>query len=144
MVNGHFADRLAAAVRACRSPLCVGIDPVLGRLPQYMREAAAQRFGANEHGAAAALYAFGAAVVDAVAGQVPAVKLQSAFFEAYGAPGVGAFWDLAAHARRRGLLVIGDAKRGDIGSTAEGYADAFWDTPGPWRPGAIRSSMWTP
>ncbi|MFO7173496.1 MAG: orotidine-5'-phosphate decarboxylase [Bacillota bacterium] len=127
-----FADRLAARIEALRSPVCVGIDPVLSRLPECIRAEAAARWGQTERGAGAALERFGRLVVDAVADQVAAVKLQSAFFEAYGAPGVAAFWEVVRYARSRGLLVIGDAKRGDIGSTAEAYADAFF---GPADPG---------
>lgn len=118
-------DRLVRRIEELENPLCVGIDPVLGRIPAHIREEAARRHGQNERGAAAALYLFGAAVVDAVAPLVPAVKLQSAFFEAYGGAGVEAFWQLVLYARQKGLLVIADAKRGDIGSTAAAYADAF-------------------
>lgn len=90
-----------------------------------MREAAARQFGETETGAAAALEQFCHTVIDAVADQVPIVKPQAAFFEAYGGPGFAALWSVVAYARQRGLLVLMDAKRGDIGSTAEAYAEAF-------------------
>lgn len=126
MALPNFADRLAAAVRSLRSPVCVGIDPVLGKLPAHILAAARNCHGETEQGAAAALHDFSCGVIDAVAGQVPAVKPQIAFFEAYGAPGLAAFWDVVAYARSRGLLVVADAKRGDIGTTAEAYADHFF------------------
>ncbi len=129
----NFADRLSAAVLALRSPVCVGIDPVLSKLPTYMLEEARSRFGETERGAAAVLCEFGRCIVDAVAGLVPAVKPQSAFFEAYGAAGVAAFWEVTEYARGRGLLVVGDAKRGDIGTTAEAYADAYFGHTSPMR-----------
>lgn len=124
MVN--FADRLTVAIRSLRSPVCVGIDPVLGKLPRHILDEARNRHGETERGAGAALHAFGCGIVDAVAGHVPAVKPQIAFFEAYGPAGYEAFWSVVDYARSRNLLVVADAKRGDIGSTAEAYADAFF------------------
>jgi orotidine-5'-phosphate decarboxylase len=104
----HFADRLAAAVEEKGAPLCVGLDPMPGRLPAGV--------GAVE---------FCRGIVDAVAAVAVAVKPQSAFFEALGADGWAGLADVCAYAREAGLLVIVDAKRGDIASTMEGYAAAF-------------------
>jgi orotidine-5'-phosphate decarboxylase len=112
---GHFADRLAAAVERKGSPLCVGLDPMLARLPAEVR--------AEEP--ATAYERFCRGIVDAVADTAVAVKLQSAFFEALGSTGVAVFERVAAHARAAGLLVVADVKRGDIPSTAEAYATAF-------------------
>jgi orotidine-5'-phosphate decarboxylase len=106
----HFSDRLADVVVRKRSQLVVGLDPVVERLP-------------NEVGGDIARFCFG--IVDAVAEHAVAVKPQSAFFEAFGSDGVRAFEQVCAYARAAGLLVIADVKRGDIGSTAEAYADAF-------------------
>lgn len=114
-----FALRLAAAVRRTGTPLCVGIDPWPERLPG--RAALPSPAPAELAGLARR---FGLAVVDACAGQVPAVKPQFAFFEAMGPAGVQALADVCAAARAAGLLVVGDAKRGDIGSTASAYAAA--------------------
>lgn len=119
-----FADRLTAAVREKRTAAVVGIDPVLERLPAELRPA-----GTDLASAAAALEAFGRGVIDAVAPHVPAVKINSGFFEALYEAGVGAFYRLVSHAHRRGLLVIGDVKRGDIGSTARLYARGHLDAP---------------
>jgi orotidine-5'-phosphate decarboxylase len=111
----HFADRLAAAVDAKGAPLCVGLDPVLARLPSAL---AGQE-------PAAAFERFCREIVDAVAGVAVAVKPQSACFEALGSSGVAAFERVCDHARAAGLLVVADAKRGDIASTARAYAAAF-------------------
>jgi orotidine-5'-phosphate decarboxylase len=102
---------LSEAVRRTGTPLCVGIDPWPERLP-------------GSGGLPERAEAFGRAVVDACAGIVPAVKPQFAFFEALGPDGMRALARVCAHARAAGLVVVGDAKRGDIGSTARAYADA--------------------
>lgn len=120
----HFADRLTERVRACGTPAVVGVDPVLERLPAELRP----RTGTLA-AAVAAVETFARAVVDAVTGVVPAVKINSAFFEALRAPGVAAYFRLVAHAHGQGLLVIGDVKRGDIGSTARLYACGHLATP---------------
>jgi len=120
----HFADRLVTRIERTGTPLCVGIDPRLDRLPAAVRKKALKKYGETLEGAAAAIEAFSLAAVDAVAELVPAVKVQNAFFEMYGAPGAAAFARVVAHAREKGLITISDAKRSDIGSTAEAYADA--------------------
>lgn len=118
----HYADRLEAAIRAKGTPAVVGIDPILERLPGALRG----DVSTAAH-AAAAFEAFGQAVVDIAAPVVPAIKLNLAFFEALQEAGVAAYFRLVAYARRAGLLVIGDIKRGDIGSTAELYARGHLD-----------------
>ncbi|MFH1746858.1 MAG: orotidine-5'-phosphate decarboxylase [Planctomycetota bacterium] len=123
-MNEHFADRLMAAMDQRNTPAIVGIDPVLERLPRGMQPQELTRTAAVE-----AIESFCGAVVEAVAPEVPAVKINSAFFEAFGAAGVSAYYWLVAHAHERGLLVIGDVKRGDIGSTARLYARGHLDTP---------------
>ncbi len=130
-MDQHFGDRLCAAVTRRRSHAVVGIDPVLSRLPEFIRRDAAARYGKTARGAAAALLAFSRLVIDAVADQVALVKPQSAFYEMYGQWGIAAFWETIRYARSRGLLTIADAKRGDIGSTAEAYAAAFFGHPSP-------------
>ena len=111
----HFADRLADAVDRKRSQLVVGLDPVVAQLPDELRD----------EDAASACERFCCGIVDAVAAHAVAVKPQSAFFEALGSDGVRAFERVCDYARGAGLLVIADAKRGDIGSTARAYAAAF-------------------
>jgi orotidine-5'-phosphate decarboxylase len=112
-----FADRLAHAVQETGTPLVVGIDPWPERLPGL-------RPGMGRAELAQLARGFGLAVVGAAAGQVPALKPQFAFFEALGPAGMQALADICVAAREAGLLVIGDANRGDIGSTATAYAEA--------------------
>lgn len=110
----RFADRLAERIGRVGSPVCVGLDPVLDRLPQIVR--------AEHWEPTAAIASFCRVVIDAVADLVPAVKPQSACFERYGAKGVAALEHVCAHAKQKGLIVVLDAKRGDIGLSAEHYA----------------------
>lgn len=117
MALDHFADRLLQACEHKGAPVCVGIDPVLERLPADL-----QRPSADPAEAAEAFAAFVEGVIDAVAELVPCVKLQSACFERYHWAGVQVYHRMIDLARQRGLLVIGDAKRGDIGISAEHYA----------------------
>ncbi len=114
--DARFADRLAAALDRSGSPVCVGLDPVLERLPDAVRT------GRTEP--ARAISAFCCGVIDAVADHVGVVKPQSACFERFGSAGVRALEATCAHARARGLVVILDAKRGDIGVSAQHYAAA--------------------
>jgi orotidine-5'-phosphate decarboxylase len=110
-----FVDRLAEAVARKRSQLVVGLDPRAELLPVELRG----------EGDAEACARFCRGIVDAVAPYAVAVKPQSAFFEALGSDGVRAFEVVCEYARTAGLLVLADAKRGDIGSTARAYAAAF-------------------
>jgi orotidine-5'-phosphate decarboxylase len=117
----NFADRLGEAVERKRSQLVVGLDPRLDLLPvELAGEAVLGRAAA-----ASAVARFCKGIVDAVGPYVVAVKPQSAFFEALGADGVRALEEVCDYARSTGLLVLVDAKRGDIGSTARAYATAF-------------------
>jgi orotidine-5'-phosphate decarboxylase len=123
-----FADRVAEAVDRKRSQLLVGLDPRPELLPVELRGDTYASRGA----AADAVARFCRGLVDAVAPYVVGVKPQLAFFEALGADGARAFEDACEYARAAGLLVVADGKRGDIGSTARAYADAYLEE----RPGA--------
>src|SRR3989440_2512915 len=116
-----FADRVAEAVERKRSQLVVGLDPRLDLLPVELRGDAHVARSA----AADAVARFCCGITDAVAPYAVAVKPQLAFFEALGADGMRAFEQTCEYARSAGLLVIADAKRGDIGSTAPADAAAF-------------------
>jgi orotidine-5'-phosphate decarboxylase len=116
-----FADRLADAVARKRSQLVVGLDPRLDLLPMELRGEAVLGRAA----AASAFARFCKGIVDAVGPYVVAVKPQSAFFEALGSDGFRALEEVCEYARAAGLLVLVDAKRGDIGSTSRAYAEAF-------------------
>lgn len=121
MAETNFADRVADAVERKRSQLVVGLDPHLDLLPVELRGEAVLGRAA----AASAVARFCKGIVDAVGPYVVAVKPQSAFFEALGADGARALEEVCDYARSTGLLVIVDAKRGDIGPTARAYASAF-------------------
>jgi orotidine-5'-phosphate decarboxylase len=121
-----FADRLAAEVDRKRSQLVVGLDPRTDLLPIELRGDVAR---------------FCCGIIDAVAPHAVAVKPQLAFFEALGPAGMGAFDEVCRYARHAGVLVIADGKRGDIGSTARAYADAYLDGSPP-RADALTVNPW--
>lgn len=121
----NFADRLLAAIAEKNAPVCVGIDPQYDKLPPALRTAGA----GDAAGQLARIGEFCWGVLDAAAAFVPAVKPQSAYFEVYGAAGVQLYEQVTAWARQLGLLVIGDVKRSDIGSTAAAYAQGHLARP---------------
>ena len=121
-----FADRLAAEVERKRSQLVVGLDPIPDLMPVELRGDVAR---------------FCCGIIDAVAPHAVAVKPQLAFFESQGASGMAAFEHVCAYARRAGLLVIADGKRGDIGSTARAYAEAYLEGDPP-RADALTVNPW--
>ena len=120
-----FAQRLAEEVVRKGNGVCVGIDPRFESLPEVLRKCE-KSAGLSELATRAAAYStFGKAIVDIVAPLVPVVKPQAAFFEQLGPAGMVALGDVIRHAAQRGLIVILDGKRNDIGTTAEAYADAY-------------------
>ncbi|HUY34993.1 MAG TPA: orotidine-5'-phosphate decarboxylase [Pirellulales bacterium] len=132
----HFFDRLSAAVRRCRNPVLVGLDPRAEQLPAGL----APSVPATRADWAAAYARFCTLVIDVVAPLVPAVKPQAACFEQLGARGMQALAEVIAYARRRGLLVVLDGKRNDIGSTATAYADGFLGPASAWGADAMTVS----
>lgn len=117
-----FPDRLAAAVKRCGTPVLVGLDPRFEQLPDGLTRGVTP--GDNQ--AVAKTYSrFCRGVIDVVAAHVAVVKPQAAFFEQLGPAGMTALHEVISHARHQGLLVIIDAKRNDIGSTATAYADSY-------------------
>ncbi|NBU40976.1 MAG: orotidine-5'-phosphate decarboxylase [Planctomycetia bacterium] len=128
----RFATRLTAAVTARHTPSCIGLDPRLESLPPA---ATLNTDPGDPRSIADAFRSFCRDVIDVVAPLVPVVKPQVACFEAIGPHGMLVLADVIAHARSRGLLVLADGKRGDIGSTAEAYA-AGW-LGGPWAADAL-------
>ncbi|MCL2702158.1 MAG: orotidine-5'-phosphate decarboxylase [Defluviitaleaceae bacterium] len=117
-------DRLIERIKELRSPVCVGLDPSTDLLPESLL----RRYAADVPGA---FLEFNKCIIDAVYGIVPVVKPQIAFYERYGIAGISAYLETVSYAKSRGLLVIGDIKRGDIGSTAAAYADAHLGEDGP-------------
>lgn len=128
----HFADRLAAAVDQKLTSVLVGLDPRQHQLPVAVAPA-----DNSPECIAAAYKTFCFGIIDVVADLVPAVKPQAAFFEQLGPAGCGALADVVRYARHRNLIVVMDAKRGDIGSTAEAYASAFLGESSPWGADAL-------
>jgi orotidine-5'-phosphate decarboxylase len=120
----NFADRLIEAVQRKANPVCVGLDPRLPQLPRELRERAEREHGRTPRAAAEAILAFNRALLDALADLVPVCKPQIAFYEEFGSEGLRAYAETIRYARSKGVLVISDAKRGDIGTTAEAYARA--------------------
>lgn len=134
-MNQHFADALAAAVRRTKAPVCVGLDPRAKQLPEGIT------FDAANPGSVAGAYeTFCRGVIDAVAGKVPVVKPQAAFFEQLGTPGMQALANVVQYARQQQLLVVLDGKRNDIGSTAEAYADGYLGAESAWGADALTIS----
>lgn len=125
----HFGDRLAKAVATKRSAVCVGLDPRWPSLPSILR---GQIDARDWEGAAECTRIFCCEVIDAVADLVPVVKPQAAFFEVLGPHGMLCLRQVIDHASQRGLIVLLDGKRGDIGSTAEAYAAAYLGNDSPW------------
>ncbi|MDR3211894.1 MAG: orotidine-5'-phosphate decarboxylase [Planctomycetota bacterium] len=120
-----FSDRMARAVREKQSVVVVGIDPVVESLPPDLARLA----GEGTEGLFKALMDFCIGIIDSVFDLVPAIKPNIAFFEAYGVDGLMVYKLVCLAAERAGLMVIGDVKRGDIGSTATAYARALLDAP---------------
>ena len=129
MHDAPFADRLLAAIEAKGAPICVGIDPIFESLPDEVAGEAGRRDANNAEAALDAVFDFTTKVLRTVAPLVPCVKFQSAYFEKYLWEGVEAYYSLIQEAVDLGLLVIGDVKRGDIGSTASAYAAAHLAQP---------------
>lgn len=115
-------NQLTAKIRKPGAPIVVGLDPMLKFVPEHIKEKAFKEFGETLEGAAEAIFQFNKGIVDAVCDLVPAVKPQIAMYEQFGIPGLSAFAKTVAYCKEKGLIVIGDIKRGDIGSTSSAYA----------------------
>lgn len=117
-------DRLIANIKEKQNPTVAGLDPKLDYIPDHIRSAAFEKYGKNLEGAAAALLEFNKGLIDALCDIVPAVKPQAAYYEMYGWYGVRTLAETIAYAKEKGMFVITDAKRNDIGTTMEAYAKA--------------------
>lgn len=124
-LNNNFADRLMKAVDDKKNPTVVGLDPNLERIPPYITEKYLKGKGFNTEAASEAVLEFNKGIIDSVCSIVPAVKPQIAYYEVFGEHGIRAFRETVEYAKEKSLLVIGDAKRNDIGSTCQAYSDAF-------------------
>ena len=120
-----FADRLMAAIDRTGCPITVGFDPRLDLMPPALLRTYMARHGATHQAASLAIRDFNLRLLDALAPYVPTVKVQVAFYEAFGPAGMEVFADTLREAGQRGLIVIADVKRGDIELTAQAYASAY-------------------
>lgn len=115
-------DTLLEKIDEKRCPIVVGLDPLIQKIPTYIQEKAVAEYGNTIKAAAEAIVEFNIELVDALHQLIPAVKLQMACYEIYGAEGLDAFFRTVDYAKSKGLVVIDDSKRNDIGSTAALYA----------------------
>lgn len=121
-------ERLIEKIIQTQNPTVVGLDPKLDYIPGHIKEAAFGKFGKTLEGAAEAFLQYNKGIIDAICDIVPAIKPQCAFYEALGWQGVKALSETIAYAKEKGMFVITDGKRNDIGSTVEAYAQAHLGT----------------
>ena len=119
----HFGDNLSVRIKKLNNPTVVGLDPRLNQIPVFIKKKAIKNHGIGLEAVSEYILNFNIGIIDAISDLVPAVKLQIAFYEQYGYLGLLAYEKTIEYAQDKGLLVIGDAKRNDIGSTAEAYAN---------------------
>ena len=115
-------SRLIEKIQKTKAPICVGLDPMLSYVPKHIVETSLKEYGETLEGAADAIWKFNQAIIDAVADLIPAVKPQIAMYERFGLAGLVAYDEAVGYCKEKGLIVIADAKRGDIGSTSTAYA----------------------
>ena len=115
-------NKLVEKIRKTGAPIVVGLDPMLAYVPDHVQQKAFAEFGETLEGAAEAIWQFNKEIVDHVCDLVPAVKPQIAMYEQFGVPGLAAFKKTVDYCKSKDLVVIGDIKRGDIGSTSAAYA----------------------
>ena len=115
-------NKLIEKIQKTQAPIVVGLDPMMKYVPGQIQKAAFAEYGETLEGAAEAIWQYNKGIVDAIYDLVPAVKPQIAMYEQFGIPGLVAFKKTVDYCKEKGLVVIGDVKRGDIGSTSEAYA----------------------
>lgn len=115
-------NKLVDKIKKTNAPIVVGLDPMLSYIPEHILKKAYGEFGETLEGAAEAIWQYNKEIVDATYDLIPAVKPQIAMYEQFGVEGVKAFQKTVAYCKEKDLVVIGDVKRGDIGSTSEAYA----------------------
>ena len=115
-------NKLIEKIQKTQAPIVVGLDPMLGYVPGHIQEKAYAEYGETLEGAAEAIWQFNKEIVDKTYDLIPAVKPQIAMYEQFGIEGMKAYKKTVDYCREKGLVVIGDVKRGDIGSTSAAYA----------------------
>ena len=114
--------QLIEKIQKTKAPICVGLDPMLSYVPEHIQAAAFEQYGENLEGAAEAIWQFNKEIVDHTFDLIPSVKPQIAMYEQFGIEGLKVYKRTVDYCKEKGLVVIGDAKRGDIGSTSAAYA----------------------
>lgn len=117
-----MVSRLIEKIQKTKAPICVGLDPMLGYIPEHVTRKAYAEFGETLEGAGEAVWQFNKEIIDATADLIPAVKPQIAMYEQFGLEGLKVYDKTVKYCQEKGLIVIGDVKRGDIGSTSTAYA----------------------
>jgi orotidine-5'-phosphate decarboxylase len=120
----HFGDRLSNRIQELGNPSVVGLSPSLHAVPTYLKEEAIRKFDKTPQAAAEAIWMFNQGLIDALSDCVPAAMPNPAFYECFGHHGFHVYERTVAYAQEKGMLVIGDAKRGDAGPAAQAYAEA--------------------
>lgn len=115
-------NQLVSKIQKTGAPIVVGLDPMMKFVPEHIQKKAFEEYGETLEGAAEAIWQYNKGIVDAVYDLIPAVKPQIAMYEQFGIPGLQAFKKTVDYCKEKGLVVIGDIKRGDIGSTSTAYA----------------------
>lgn len=115
-------NQLVNNIKKLDAPIVVGLDPMLDYVPEYIKKAAFAEYGETLEGAAEAIWQYNKGIVDATCDLIPAVKPQIAMYEQFGIPGLIAYKKTVEYCKSKDLVVIGDIKRGDIGSTSAAYA----------------------
>ena len=115
-------NKLISNIRKTNAPIVVGLDPMLNYIPEHIQKKAFAEFGETLEGAAEAIWQYNKGIVDATYDLIPAVKPQIAMYEQFGIPGLIAYKKTVEYCKSKDLVVIGDIKRGDIGSTSAAYA----------------------
>ncbi len=115
-------NELVAKIKKTNAPIVVGLDPTLALIPEHILKKNYKEYGADLNGVAKAIIEYNKGIVDAVCDLIPAVKPQIAMYEQFGIPGLVAYEETVKYCKSKGLVVIGDIKRGDIGSTSTAYA----------------------
>ena len=115
-------NKLVNNIKKTNAPIVVGLDPMLKYVPKHLLDNAYKEYGENLKGVSEAIYAYNKGLIDAIYDLVPAVKPQIAMYEQFGVPGLQAYKKTVDYCQEKGLVVIGDIKRGDIGSTSAAYA----------------------
>lgn len=117
-------NKLVEGIKKTNAPIVVGLDPTLKLMPEYIKEKNFKEYGKTPLGVSKAIVEYNKGIIDAICDIVPCVKPQIAMYETFGIDGLMAFKETVDYSKKKGLVVIGDVKRGDIGSTSEAYAVA--------------------